>query len=453
MADFRRIPQVEGRHARRELVSALKWAVLAAAVWVSVSRFWPDEWTDPDEQQREQVALAVSGLLAVFALWALLKCLVHVHRWRQARRWERMLDDPTAAHLVPPLAAHVESVASPSSGLAVIGTCLLLGTCAGFFTVYGVLALSGQVAPPRNDAGEDLSGGFVVVGLVLVPLTVLAARRVRRWRVARAVERFSSDTGLAPPRPIAADVAARRALSIPHLDVIFGPERAALDAQTITHRSDNPASEPLQILYLRLFDNIAGMTRFLNGPWRHVGYVHLLRSATQVDLDEFETAEDSDSMASLFISTQEQLEGALARQSTGRYDEPRPDGLIDKWRWMTNPERGRYPTQALLCHGTFWKAAVDLLLARMDLVALDLSGYRPEHTGTRYELQRVVDRFPIDHVVLLAETTSDRQFLTAQVGAAWAQMAEGSPNTGSDPREVHVELGSDALGNRHARAR
>ena len=235
--------------------------------------------------------------------------------------------------------------------------------------------------------------------------------------------------------------------------MIFGPERAGLDAQTIPRRSGRPASEPLQILYLRLFDNVAGMTRFLNGRWRLVGYVHLLRSATQVDVDEFESAKDSDSMATLFISTPGQLEAALARRPTGRYDEPRPDGVIDRWKWMTNPERGRYPAQALLCHGTFWKTAVDLLLAHVDLVALDLSGYRPEHTGTRYELQRVVDRFPIDHVMLLAETTSDRHFLTAQVGAAWAQMAEGSPNTGSDRRAVHVELGSDSLENAKRRAR
>ena len=198
-------------------------------------------------------------------------------------------------------------------------------------------------------------------------------------------------------------------------------------------------------MYLRLFDNVTGTTRFLSGPWRRAGYVYLLRSATQVDVDEFESAKDSGSMAALFISTPDQLEAALARQSTGRYDEPRPDGFIKKWQWMTDQERGRYPTRALLCHSSFWKSAVDLLLARVDLVALDLSGYRPEHTGTRYELQRVIDRFPIDHVMLLAETTSDRRFLTAQIGAAWAQMAEGSPNTGSGPRTLHVEVGSESL--------
>jgi hypothetical protein len=440
MAEIRRTPRVEGRAALRELWHALKFAVLAAAVWVIVNSYWPDEWKEPDEQTRQELTLVVSGVLAVFALFALVECLVHAHRWRQARRWERMLEDPATAFLVPPLATHLESVPSEPSGVAVVGTCIVLGACAVGLTVYGALAVTGTVPTPRNDAGEDLSGGVLLFGVVFLAFTVRAAGQVRRWRVARAVERLSLDSKLAPPPQMAADVAPRRAASIPQLDVIFGGELAWLDPQTMSHLQGNPTSEPLHILYLRLFENVAGTTRFVNGWWTRVGYVDLLRSATQVDVDEFESAKDSGSMAALFISTPAQLEAALARQSTGRYDEPRPEGFVKKWRWMTNQQRGRYPVRALLCHSSFWKSAVDLLLARVDLVALDLSGYQSEQTGTRYELQRVIDRFPIDHVILLAEMTSDRPFLTAQVQAAWAQMAEGSPNSGSGRRTVHVEV-------------
>ena len=96
--------------------------------------------------------------------------------------------------------------------------------------------------------------------------------------------------------------------------------------------------------------------------------------------------------------------------------------------------------QALLCSDSFWKEAIDLLLARVDLVALDLSGYRPEHIGTRYELQRVIDRYPIERVTILAEPTSDQVFLTAQIEAAWKQMADGSPNTGTDPQTAYVAI-------------
>ena len=72
---------------------------------------------------------------------------------------------------------------------------------------------------------------------------------------------------------------------------------------------------------------------------------------------------------------------------------------------------------------------------------LDLAGYRPEHTGTRHELERVIDRYPIDRVILLAEPVSDRRFLAAQIAAAWVQMAEGSPNAGTGARTLHVAVG------------
>jgi hypothetical protein len=39
---------------------------------------------------------------------------------------------------------------------------------------------------------------------------------------------------------------------------------------------------------------------------------------------------------------------------------------------------------------------VHLLLARVDLVVLDLSGYRPANSGTQFGLQRVIDWVPVD---------------------------------------------------------
>jgi len=54
----------------------------------------------------------------------------------------------------------------------------------------------------------------------------------------------------------------------------------------------------------------------------------------------------------------------------------------------------------------------------------------------------VIDRYTIDQVILLADPISDRRFLTAQVEAAWAQMADGSPNAGSGSRTIHVAVGT-----------
>ena len=440
MAEFRRDPHTEGRAAFRELRRALVYAVLAAAVWVSVNSYWPAQWSQPDKPRRDQIVLITCGVLVVLALWKLADGLVHIVRWCRARRWERMLGDPATAYLVPPLAAHLKSVPSPPSGFVVLGGCVLLGAVSVGLTLYGALALAGRVPGYHDQNGKDHSVDFLLSGLSCALLTIGAARQVRKRRIVRTIERLSSDATIAPAPKVAADVAVRRSSSIPRLNVVFSGLKAEPLLQAIAGRVGRSPDDPLHILYLRLFDNIAGTSHFLNGPWRRYGYVYFLASATQVDAGELESAKHSGSVASLFISTPGQLEAALVRQESGPYDEPRPQGLLKTWRWMINTELRPYPVVALLCHGQFWKSAVDLLLARMDLVALDLSGYRPQHAGTHYELQRVIDRYPIDRVTLLAETASDQEFLTAQVEAAWTQMADGSPNAGTGPHTVHVAV-------------
>ncbi len=173
-------------------------------------------------------------------------------------------------------------------------------------------------------------------------------------------------------------------------------------------------------------------------PGAGSGPIHILRSASQVDADELEAAEESGSVASLFISTPAELDEALRRQASGRIATPRPEGLGARLRWAFDTQQGIYPVHALLCHGSFWQTAVDLLLERMDLVVIDLTGYRPEYAGTRFELQRVIDRYPIEQVTLLAGYGSDQRFLRAQIGSMWRHMADGSPNAGTGSRSVRV---------------
>jgi hypothetical protein len=143
----------------------------------------------------------------------------------------------------------------------------------------------------------------------------------------------------------------------------------------------------------------------------------------------------------MFISSRERLL-TQCRQRAGQVE---PKGRIryanvGDATIRVRDRYGSYPLCPLLCHGAFWKAAVDTLLEHVDLVVLDLSGFRPENAGTRYELQRVVDRFPIEHVVLLADPQSNQRFLTVQIQEAWSLMAEGSPNAGATPKQALVAV-------------
>ena len=81
-----------------------------------------------------------------------------------------------------------------------------------------------------------------------------------------------------------------------------------------------------------------------------------------------------------------------------------------------------------------------MLLDRADLVVLDLSGMMPGNAGTRYEIQRVIDRVPIDRVIFLADRRSDRDYLHAEIGRAWSQMAFGSPNSGAGRRVARLAV-------------
>ena len=432
MARVRHSPVARRKVFWSDVRRSLWVGVLVTAVAVAAAN-WPAEWTEPDEETRDQITQIALTLLLLLLAWFVLRAIVNLARWRRAVRWERMLGDPDRAHLVPPLESHAKSVRSPAGPFALLAGTVVVGLGAIGALAYGVLGADG-----RNDAPNT----FLVGGL-LSALTVVLFRRYRKARVARRVEKLSNDAKLvaaprsegawAPPVPGGAFVA-----TVPPLEFAYlrSTEWVGRVRQRFGWRDE---AEPPSVLYLRLFDNEGGTERFLDGSWRRVAYVHVLRSASQVTADELEAAEDTENLASMFVASAEQMDDALRRQRTGRIDRARPTkGLVAKWRWAADSERGTFPVRALLCHGTFWRSAVDLLLERMDFVFIDLTGFVPSHEGTAWELQRVIDRFPIDRVWLLAGPASDDQFLTAQVAAMWRRMAPDSPNAGQGLQVIDI---------------
>jgi len=220
---------------------------------------------------------------------------------------------------------------------------------------------------------------------------------------------------------------------------------------------------PLRIAYLRLFENGPRTRTFVEGAWREFGTVIALRSAASVTPAELRQAERTGDVAHLFVDSHDALSARLA--AAGRHAMPKGRHAIVGVAPTTVKVRdkyGCYPIVAVLCHGRFWKAAVDDLLGLVDLVVLDLSGYTDAHAGTHHELQRIVDRFPIERVVLLADPASNTKFLVARIQGTWATMASTSPNaTPSTPRHVllavtdHLQqsTSTDANGNSSTQVR
>jgi hypothetical protein len=324
-----------------------------------------------------------------------------------------------------------------------------------FLTLIAAAAFTGaylsyrQAWPPRlqslNTAPLKAINitAAAAIGLGLIWLT-LAIVNGRRWHLGRVVERLSKDPALAEYLPDAQLSREPRAGLIPALEIDDRsmrqtPKPPHLWRVTATHNV--VGEQPLSIVYLRMFENQPRTRTFIQGAWREFGYVYFLRSAKSVTPREFRQARQTRDVAGLFISSQDQFAARLSRPPTA------PSGGY--WHSFKNigPQtirvrdwHGSFPPQTFLCHGTIWKAAVDMLLDRADLVVLDLSGFMPDNLGVRYELQRVIDKVPIERVILLADRRSDRNFLRGQIQHAWEQMAAGSPNSGRQPRVARLAI-------------
>jgi hypothetical protein len=323
-----------------------------------------------------------------------------------------------------------------------------------FTVLFGVLALTAlayrtDVWPENWRLKPDVPDNVALIAAAALGafalLAVLSAIwSGRRWYIERAVKHVSDDPLLASMHPdLQAAAPLPRAARIPPLDVRFVAPRKLPRLKrrlSVTATRNIAGSPPLEIAYLRLFDNRPRTRTFIEGAWREFGSVWLLRSAASVTTGEYRAAVHGGGLSRMFISSQEQLHAELDRD-----DRPRARGRqvfrdIGTTKIRVYDRYGSYPVHAMLCHGSFWKEAVDALLAKVDLVALDLSGFGPSNLGTGYELQRVIDRFPMTHVVLLADERSNQKFLDEQIRDAWSNMAAGSPNATDGARDALVVI-------------
>ena len=408
--------------------------VTTAFIAVLVMRGRIERWAD-DYVDARLASRIVTGILVVFggrAVFELLGGVWRAARWATARRFEQMLDDPRRAAEVPPLEGQVKAL----KGQFLSGRPVLRWSLA----VAAVVALlvAGRLIPDKGDTSDRWSitdwrviAVAVVIGALLLVTAVVFARR---WLRARRVERLSSEGVVATATNEARAVVSAPVAHHPNLSVSFGapPPIDVPGSAQITTEQNLFGKTPWSILYLRLFDNESRLRSFLQAPWRECGYVHFMRAATSVSIAEIDAAKDG---AAVFINSREWLEAELQGQPL----EPLPTGhhelrdIGDGVIRVTDP-LGSYPVRALLIHGTFWRDALDLLLDRVDVVVLDLSGYQRDNVGTGYELQRVIDRFPLERTALIVDASSDEVFLEAQVREAWTHMTARSPNAARDQR-------------------
>jgi hypothetical protein len=105
---------------------------------------------------------------------------------------------------------------------------------------------------------------------------------------------------------------------------------------------------------------------------------------------------------------------------------------------------GRFRVSELFCADTTWRDAVLALIARADVVLLDLREFTPARAGTRYELVQLLRRAPLAKVRVLVDAKADLEPLRAAIAAAWAEAARpASADQASTLNPLRIGAGSE----------
>lgn len=80
---------------------------------------------------------------------------------------------------------------------------------------------------------------------------------------------------------------------------------------------------------------------------------------------------------------------------------------------------GRCRVHELFCTNATWRATVLALMARAGVVLLDLREYHPGRLGTRFELEAVLQRVPLQRLIVLVAAGDDPAPVEAEIRDAW----------------------------------
>src|SRR6478735_7603933 len=335
----------------------------------------------------------------------------------------------------------------PSRGITAVASAVMAVVGAGLVVASQVVTIEpiGQrqdgLGGPSFDVDTAVTLAMLGFGLVfLVAGIVGVIVHSRRWRLHRRLVRLSQDPAFAALMPPAPEPVARAvSRHVPPLQVLRVQDRrlpTPTRLSVVAPTRNVIGQAPLRIAYLRLFENLPRSRTFVEGAWREFGPVYLLRSAGSVTPKELKAVHDG-RPESVFLRTPQEVADAL----TGRYPTALAKGRrvfrnLGHTTIRTRDRYGSYAPVTPLCHGATWRSAVDLVLDTVDVVVLDLSGFTPGNDGTAYELQRVVDSYPVERLLVIVDPHSDLGYLETVIRDAWAQMAPGSPNEGSTERAL-----------------
>lgn len=302
---------------------------------------------------------------------------------------------------------------------------VLMGTMyAGMAMVLWVLLVVGRCA-------DETTLGFTVLAALVPALgTAWFAWRLVRWLSQRYERKAVSDAQLQTGSWLLmltvfvalAVLGFERQASGPWLPLLLGANVVALAVYAAGLQRVPPWAQPRALLLLRVFAHDERGERLLDETafrWRFIGPIHMIGGPdmAQQTLDPHELLAFIRGRArEQFVTTREQLAERL-----DTLDE-HPD-----------PDR-RYRVNELFCFANVWQAGVQALLARCDVVLLDLRGFTRQRDGTAYEIGLLAREGALARTVCLVDEGTD-------LAAVQALIAEHG-HTGLDEARVLTAGGS-----------
>ncbi|MBL8414018.1 MAG: hypothetical protein JNM42_06250 [Propionivibrio sp.] len=164
-----------------------------------------------------------------------------------------------------------------------------------------------------------------------------------------------------------------------------------------------PPPGPPTLLVLRVFQRDAQVERLFDQVierWRLTGNTVLIAGT-----DLLTRTLDADD---LFVY----LNGALAERfiaSPAQVTE-----RIEGFDWLADPD-GRYRINECYCFDSTWQTALRALVARADLVLMDLRGFRAENKGCRHELGVLAGAAHLRRVIVLHDRETARDVAESEI--------------------------------------
>jgi hypothetical protein len=175
------------------------------------------------------------------------------------------------------------------------------------------------------------------------------------------------------------------------------------------------------LLVLRVFalgKRSEALFEALSRPWRYIGSVSLIAGE---DLARSTVAPHrfldfvSGRLARLFIDS----DSTLAR-SIAAYDHRRDAD-------------GRFRINDFFCHADTWQAVLRRLIARTDVVLMDLRNLSSGNAGCAFEIRELLDTVPAERLVFVVDRTTDQAFLEQTWRDACKHLHADSPNRAIAP--------------------